>query len=207
MIDGSYYLVKDLRLLRSYLFAFRASVVTCFVLMELMLLMRQCAGTQLDSSITLARYVKKSLSSLSTCPRRLSGSYSRRDGTKKPRGRPICKLLLAPILPVISSSRPVPSRPVPTNCHWVSEDACYPNVSMCAKAVLAFPFKMSAWHESLVDLLIRFNLLILLLLFSQTVIHALSILMVKRKFSSSQLEGILVYVVLTILYLCICNFS
>ena len=78
---------------------------------------------------------------------------------------------------------------------------------MCAKAVLAFPFKMSAWHESLVDLLIRFNLLILLLLFSQTVIHALSILMVKRKFSSSQLEGILVYVVLIFLYLCICNFS
>ena len=90
------------------------------------------------------------------------------------------------------------SRPIPTNYP-------IPNVSMCAKAALAFPFKMSAWHKSLVDPLIRFNLLILRLLFSQTVIHALSILMVKRKFSSSQLEGILVDVVLTILYLCICN--
>lgn len=90
------------------------------------------------------------------------------------------------------------SRPIPTNYP-------IPNVSMCAKAALAFPFKMSAWHKSLVDPLIRFNLLILRLLFSQTVIHALSILMVKRKFSSSQLEGILVDVVFTILYLCICN--
>lgn len=41
--------------------------------------------------------------------------------------------------------------------------------------------------------------------FSQTVIHVLSILMVKRKSSSSQQEGILVSEVLTILYLCICK--
>ena len=79
MIDGSYYLVKNLRFLQSYLFAFRASVVTCFVLMELTLLMPQCAGTQLDSSITLARYVETV--SLPSVPFLGDSAAVRRDGT------------------------------------------------------------------------------------------------------------------------------
>lgn len=79
MIDGSYYLVKNLRLLQSYLFAFRASVVTCFVLMELTLLMPQCAGTQLDSSITLARYVETV--SLPSVPFLGDSAAVSRDGT------------------------------------------------------------------------------------------------------------------------------